>query len=404
MSTVSASERFHAVVRHQITADGAGPGQNLELLCIAPAPDVAAGIDAVLEVEVARAWERGWQPADLARYIDRSLGKVDSAVIRHVIASESQPYAALGERVAPEWMAQLDRIDARTEASSSLAQLAHVRVAWSEVVIAAVRLTHWLRLLPKLPRLVDPPTEWHAGMTVSEHSLPRGILHKVHALLAKAESTTFEAESEAFTAKAQELMARHRIDRAVLGASGREAGEVPVGRRIGIDSPYSNAKAVLLCNVAQANGCDAVWSKSLGFATVFGYAGELDAVEELFTSLLVQATAAVQREGSKYDHRGQSRTAQFRRSFLVAFAYRIGLRLCTAVDETVDAATTETGTALVPLLAARTERAVAARREAFPRTRGLSTRASDGEGWAAGTAFGDRADLSVAPKLNERVA
>jgi Protein of unknown function (DUF2786) len=404
MSTVSASERFHAVVRHEIAGDGSTPQHNLDLLCVAPAPEIAAGIAAVLDGEVARAWERGWQPADLARCIDHGLGKVDSAVIRGAIASESESYAALGERVAPEWMAQLDRIDARRDTPSQLAYLAHVRAEWRDVVLAAVRLTHWLRLLPKLPRLVDPPAEWRAGMTVSEHSLPRGILHKVRALLAKAESTTFEAESEAFTAKAQELMARHRIDRAVLGASGREAGEVPVGRRIGIDSPYSNAKAVLLCSVAQANGCDAVWSKSLGFATVFGYAGELDAVEELFTSLLVQATAALQREGSKYDHRGQSRTAQFRRSFLVAFAYRIGLRLRTTVDETVEAATAETGTALVPLLAARTERAVAARREAFPRTRGLSTRASDGEGWAAGTAFGDRADLSMAPKLTRRVA
>ena len=288
----------------------------------------------------------------ISRYIDHSLGKIDSAVIRRVIASQSESYAALGERVAPEWMAQLDRIDAGPGSASQSASLAHVRAAWRDVVLAAVRLMHWLRLLPRLPRLVDPPTAWRAGMTVSDQSLPRGILHKVRALLAKAESTTFEAESEAFTAKAQELMARHRIDRAVLGASGRDAGETPVGRRIGIDSPYSNAKAVLLFNVATANGCDAVWSQALGFATVFGYAGELDAVEELFTSLLLQATAALQREGSKYDHRGQSRTAQFRRSFLVAFAYRIGLRLRTAVDETVEAATAETGTALVPILAA----------------------------------------------------
>ena len=112
MSPVSASERFQAVVRREFTADGAGHIQNLELLCAAPAPDVAAGVAAVLEVEVAGAWERGWQPADLARYIDHSLGKVDSAVIRRVIASQSASYAALGERVAPEWMAQLERIGA----------------------------------------------------------------------------------------------------------------------------------------------------------------------------------------------------------------------------------------------------------------------------------------------------
>jgi hypothetical protein len=307
-------------------------------------------------------------------------------------------------RVAPEWMAQLQRIDAEGSWSPRVAYLLHVRAVWRDIVLAAVRLMHWLRMLPRLPRLVDPPGEWSTGMTVPEHALPRGILHKVRALLAKAESTTFEAEAETFTAKAQELMARHRIDRAVLGASGRESGEVPVGRRIGIDSPYSNAKAILLCDVADANGCRAVWSRGLGFATVFGYAGELDAVEELFTSLLVQATSALQREGSKYDHRGRSRTAQFRRSFLVAFAYRIGQRLRATIDETVEAASAAAGTELVPLLAARTERAVAAARDMYPTTRTLSTRASDREGWSAGTAFGDRADLSMAPRLNERVA
>ena len=37
------------------------------------------------------------------------------------------------------------------------------------------------------------------------------------ALLAQAESTTFEAEAESFTAKAQQLMARHAIDAAMVG-------------------------------------------------------------------------------------------------------------------------------------------------------------------------------------------
>jgi hypothetical protein len=227
-------------------------------------------------------------------------------------------------------------------------------------------------------------------------SLPPGVLDKVRALLAKAESTSFDAEAEAFTAKAQELMARHRIDQAVLGArEHRHRPEEPGVRRFRIDNPYADAKALLLSNVADANGCRAVWSKSSGFATVFGFVHELDAVDELFTSLLVQATAALRRTGSKYDPYGRSRTKRFRRSFLVAFALRIGQRLRETVEATVEVCVAETGTALVPMLAARARASAAAATAAFPQTRSFSPSVTDGEGWRAGTRFADQADVSA---------
>ncbi|MGH8302569.1 MAG: DUF2786 domain-containing protein, partial [Steroidobacteraceae bacterium] len=130
--------------------------------------------------------------------------------------------------------------------------------------------------------------------------------------LAKAESTTFDAEAEALTAKAQELMARHRIDRAVLEHDFHAPRTSPVGRRLAVDDPYAEAKALMLGKIAAANGCHSVWSKGLGFSTAFGFADELDAVEELFTSLLVQAAVALRRAGSKFDRDGRSRTTRFR--------------------------------------------------------------------------------------------
>ncbi len=193
-------------------------------------------------------------------------------------------------------------------------------------------------------------------------------------------------------------MTRHRIDRAMVGAHGGGPGAKPVGRRIGIDDPYAEAKAILLDGIAEANGCRTVWSKHLGLSSVFGFADELDAVEELFTSLLVQANTALRREGSKWDHAGRSRTTRFRRSFLVAFAVRIGERLREAADTTVDEAA-RASTALVPLLRARDEATRAAMEEAFPERAAVSPSATDAEGWVAGTALGDRADLSLRPKL-----
>jgi hypothetical protein len=239
----------------------------------------------------------------------------------------------------------------------------------------------------------------------TEPSLPQGVLDKVRALLAKAESTTFDAEAEAFTAKAQELMARHRIDRAMFEArEHRPRPEEPAHRRFGVGDPYADAKAMLLANVADANGCTAVWSKGSGFTTVFGFVDELDAVDELFTSLLVQATAALRRAGSKSDGYGRSRTTRFRRSFLVAFAIRIGQRLHETVDATVDSAVAETGSALVAILAARVGAVAAAAEAAFPDTRRFRPSVTDGEGWHAGTRFADQADISKDPELTRRTA
>jgi hypothetical protein len=234
--------------------------------------------------------------------------------------------------------------------------------------------------------------------------LSAGLLHKVRALLAKAEATEFEAEADAFTAKAQELMARYRIDRAVLEASGRGPRENPHARRLTVDDPYADAKALLLARIADVNGCRAIWSKGLGFTTVFGFPEELAAVEELFTSLLLQATVALRREGSKRDVYGRSRTTRFRRSFLVAFAVRVGDRLRETVDATVQAASAETGTALVPILARRLEATRVAAEAAFPETRSLAPSVSDGEGWHAGTRFADVVDLGGRPRLARRPA
>src|SRR5207244_6249382 len=153
----------------------------------------------------------------------------------------------------------------------------------------------------------------------------------------KAESTSFAEEAEAYTAKAQELMARHSIDYALLSV-GAGVRDEPVGRRIGVDNPYEAPKVLLLDAVAGANRCRAIWSSSFGFVTVLGFAADMNAVELLFTSLLVQATAAMMQAGSRRDAHGRSSTRSFRQSFLTAFAQRIGERLVTATKQATEQA------------------------------------------------------------------
>ncbi len=398
------SERFIAAVYARQSGDEALVHRVVDALARERADGVATEVAGVLEQQVAYSWSQGWQPADLQRAADRLLTRLGPTIVRRAIAAEAAGYEALGDRAAPGWMAQLDSIGATRDWDRDRPYLCQLDSPWPEVLLAAVGVLGLLFRLPALPRLTDPPSAWSTGDAQPGRSLPGGVLEKVRALLAKAESTTFDAEAEAFTAKAQELMARHRIDRAVLEADGHTERDEPVGRRIGVTDPYADAKALLLGGVADANGCRAVWSKTLGFTTVFGFADELDGVEELFTSLLVQATGALRREGSKVDRTGASRTTRFRRSFLVAFAARVGQRLHDAVHETVEAASAETGAALVPMLAARDEAADAAATAAFPEMGSFSPSASDHEGWYKGTLFGDQAQLALGPELSQRPA
>ncbi|MGC1208227.1 MAG: hypothetical protein WA880_09785, partial [Ornithinimicrobium sp.] len=174
---------------------------------------------------------------------------------------------------------------------------------------------------------------------------------------------------------------------------------------------------VLLTVVADANRCRTVWSRELGFMTVLGFAADLAAVETLFTSLLVQATQAVQREGVRRSGSGGSRTRAFRSSFLTSYAGRIGERLREVTDaETASAVADAEGGAspeeagdydsgsplghgtgergLVRVLAQRSEAVDEATQEMFPTLKQHRTRApSDYEGWVSGRAAANRASL-----------
>lgn len=237
------------------------------------------------------------------------------------------------------------------------------------------------------------------------------ILGRVRALLAKAESTPYPEEAEALTAKAQELMARHSID-AALAAAGADPSHrgTPERRRVVVPNPYVTAKVHLLSVVARANRCEAVWMKHEQVVFLFGYPVDLEAVDLLFTSLLLQATAAALSAGSQVDAWGRSRTRSFRSSFLVSFAARIGERLEEATRHAVDEAVAAGdgadggggGGALLPVLADRAESVRSARDEAFPRVRRTTTRVTNGAGWQAGRDAAERASLTGQTQVGGR--
>jgi len=154
---------------------------------------------------------------------------------------------------------------------------------------------------------------------------------------------------------------------------------------------------MLLGAVARANRCRTVWSRDVGFSTAIGFPADLDAVELLFTSLLVQATTAMMKAGSRTDDYGRSRTRSFRQSFLTAYASRIGQRLAEATGtQTTKAATEPTGGNLLPVLAARSEAVNEAVAAMFPKmTNHAVGSVTHREGWFSGLSAADRAALNV---------
>lgn len=217
------------------------------------------------------------------------------------------------------------------------------------------------------------------------------VLHKVRSLLAKAESTSFEDEAAAFTAKAQQIMSRHAIDRAMVADGGRGPRIRPGERTIDLEAPYAREKYLLLSAVSGANDVRAVYDPNIPAGILIGFDDDLRAVELLFTSLLVQATSAMLGHGRD----AATRRRRYRQSFLIAYASRVGERLRAARDAEVAGADADRGGGVLPVLASRRAEVDVAVVERFGDLRSTSVTIRDRAGWEHGTVAGTRADLGT---------
>ncbi|MEU8138308.1 DUF2786 domain-containing protein [Streptodolium elevatio] len=397
-------------------------------------PDMSRAYLALAERVAAGCWARGWQPADVVRMVDRAFAD-ERPADRHVriavdvvAAAQRRESAAAG---GPRWQRQIRELDADvwwdgddTYLPGLAARMNVTRFTCAGYVLEV------LRVLARLPGIVPlhaeaaEPGPRHGADPAAANGRGTGaepprMLGRIRALLAKAESTEFPEEAEALSAKAQELMARHSIDEALLAAGpGAGPGVRPTAVRVGVDAPYDEAKAMLLDAVAEANRCRTVWSPDFGFSTVIGFDTDVDAVELLYTSLLVQATAAMTRAGGRSrGGRNRSGSRDFRQSFLIAYAGRIGERLSAAalraereaareaaagagagrVDADGAASPAGSDDALLPVLAARDVAVREAAEEMFPNLTTHRVRIRDEEGWIHGKAAADRARLQPRP-------
>jgi len=364
---------------------------------------------ALLQRVLPAAWQGGWQPSDLVRLARRSHGAPHGRMLTDVVTAELRGYAAA--TVDRRWTAQLSELGGTVwwgrDDEYLTAVAAREGLDRGTVIRWVLDLFHVLYTLPQIQLLGPPPGQARQGSLAPQgnHEADPRLLERVRGLLAKAEATGYPEEAESYTAKAQELMARHSIDYALLAATRTGAADEPLGRRIWVDNPYEAPKVLLLEAVARANHCLVIWSSNLGFATVLGFESDADGVELLFTSLLVQATTAMVRAGSQRDAHGRSSTRSFRQSFLTAYAQRIGERLTAATRQATEQATRDLAgqpgaERLLPVLASRDSAVDDLANELFPELVSRSVTISNRAGWVSGRAAADHAQLGVQRSLD----
>lgn len=342
------------------------------------------------------AFENGWQPAELVHVTLQCAGGDGTVVMVEAIGAHTARSSA--ERLAPDsWRDQLSELHVDSAGGATAERLQRWRSynrrssaqSWYTLLLV-LGCSTWL--LP-LEKLLPPPARWtsQSAATGPRRATDSKMLGRIRGLLAKAESTQFPAEAEALSAKAQDLMTRYAIDSALLDVGNpRSLIDDVVTRRIMVSNPYSKAKLLLLHCVCHANGARTLWKKKYLLASIIGMPVDLDLCELLYTSLLVQSTRALDEVADS----PAARTRSFRNAFLIAYAHRIGERLTEARDRATAAATRQHGSALVPIMAERTDavdRAFAAR---HPTTRTIRFSSDNAAGSHAGRAAAERADLT----------
>jgi hypothetical protein len=212
------------------------------------------------------------------------------------------------------------------------------------------------------------------------------LLARVRKLLAMAEDPACTpAEAEAFTEKATDLIAKYGVDQALLAAD--DPARDPVGdRMVTIVAPYARDKAGLLAAVAAPLRCRVVHleRRSTARSHLFGHVADLERVDLLFTSLLVQAAHGL----SAGRVPPGEHLAAFRRSWLAGYTQAIQARLWVAEQSAAAAAP---GSELV--LLDRTELVEQRRDEVYPRLARLGPRRLSGGGMLHGYRAGQVADL-----------
>lgn len=214
------------------------------------------------------------------------------------------------------------------------------------------------------------------------------IVDKVQKLLSKADDPACtEEEAKAFYAKAQQYMVEHAITEQQIRMARPGERSTPEARRFQYSNDWSflPGKRMMLGAISQLNGCKLIYHTGTKvkpqFATVIGFADDVNFVEMLYTSCLLQSSRHL---------RGMSGTQKT--SFVGGFAVEVFTRL----EEAKKMATDEAAPGSALVLANRDADVEELQDDLFPTAKPMKKQqaAKDPAAYWSGRDAGKNADLS----------
>ena len=168
---------------------------------------VAQELEDMLADEVLAKASAHWRPSEIVRQVRRK-GTVSGEEV--VVSVVHKAWRRGGDDVTdPAWAAEAASLEPAGW------RIDPAEPTWPDNVEAAVGVLGVLSHLPALPQCRTGRSQNGSARATAQGR----VLEKVRHLLSKAESTGFPDEAEALTAKAQELLARYSIDRAIVAWS-----------------------------------------------------------------------------------------------------------------------------------------------------------------------------------------
>jgi hypothetical protein len=245
-------------------------------------------------------------------------------------------------------------------------------------------------------------------------------LHRIAALLAKAERTDNAAEADAYLAKAQALATAASIDLAFARAAQPGPRVQPESRTLTIGERGKRANkhfVALFIAIAHNNDAHVDVAHDSTFVVVYGMPSDLDVIEQLFVSVSVQMTRSAQDWVSSGVWRGETYVAAgtrrrkphnaqtARAAFAMAYVDRIAERLAEASADVkaADARLESTGALVLREKSAEIDAYHRRTSAARGRWGGYSGAVRDRRGVAAqaGRAAASRARLARATQINQ---